>query len=37
MLPKYCVEDCIGSVVCLASFAHQAHSVFRLYVGRLDT
>jgi len=37
MLPKYCVEDRIGYVVCLARFAHQAHYVFRLYIGRLKT
>ena len=28
LLSEYCVEDGIGSAVCLAQFAHQAHSVF---------
>jgi len=35
MLQEYCAEDRVGSAVCLARFAHQAHYVSRLYIARL--
>jgi len=35
MLPKYCVEDHIRSVVCLSQVVHQAYVILRLYKGRL--
>jgi len=35
MLPEYCVEDRIGSAVCLARIVHHAHAILRLYNERL--
>jgi hypothetical protein len=37
MLSECYVEDSNGLTMCLAGFAHQAHSVLRLYIGRLKT
>jgi hypothetical protein len=35
MLQVYCVEDHIGSAVCLLRIVHQAYDILRLFKGRL--